>query len=105
MAPHQVDSNFSGHSTAPSGMDIPAPAARCAGSSWSRLARAFGRYLERRRTIGQLSALSDRELADIGLRREEIRLVVDDGASFAGGRSRHVSVLGEAGCWPGQNRR
>ena len=39
------------------------------------LIRMIQAYRERRRTVAQLSQLSDRELADIGLCRADIRRV------------------------------
>ncbi len=38
---------------------------------------AIARWGQRRRAYGELMALDDRSLADIGIRREQIRAIVD----------------------------
>ena len=38
---------------------------------------AIARWQQRHRAYGELMALDDRSLADIGIRREEIRAIVD----------------------------
>ena len=38
---------------------------------------AIARWSQRQRAYGELMALDDRSLADIGIRREEIRAIVD----------------------------
>ena len=38
---------------------------------------AIARWRQRQRAYGELMALDDRSLADIGIRREEIRAIVD----------------------------
>ena len=38
---------------------------------------AIARWQQRQRAYGELMALDDRSLADIGIRREEIRAIVD----------------------------
>ena len=62
--------------------DIGATAAFCcneksehAPSAWSRLAGWLRRETARRRTVNELSAMSDEMLADIGIAREEIPAV------------------------------
>ena len=45
--------------------------------SLSRAFRALPEWARRRRTIAELNALTDRELADIGLTRGEIAQAVD----------------------------
>jgi uncharacterized protein YjiS (DUF1127 family) len=47
------------------------------GAAWRGLRGWFARRSERRRAIAQLTALDDRLLADIGLRRSDIELAVD----------------------------
>jgi len=46
-----------------------------------RLVAAFSNWLERRRTEAELHALTDRELADIGLTRGDIPYVLSGGAA------------------------
>lgn len=62
--------------------DIEATAAACCGqepktggSVWPRLAARIGRELRRRRTVLELSAMSDELLADIGISRADIPAV------------------------------
>ncbi len=49
------------------------------------LVARFAQFMHRRSVIGELNELSDRELADIGLTRAEVRHVFDRG--FARGRA------------------
>lgn len=53
-----------------------APRAETSFGGWFAAIRAsFGAWIAYRRTVSALSALSDRELADIGISRAEIRAV------------------------------
>ena len=53
-------------------------------NSWraqgSEIVRRFSSWIAYRRTVRALSALSDRELDDIGIARSEIRYFADHGA-------------------------
>lgn len=52
------------------------PGAERAGADWlGRLRRAWSEHRAFRTTLTELSALSDRELADLGLHRSELRAV------------------------------
>jgi uncharacterized protein YjiS (DUF1127 family) len=59
-------------------------------SVWSRLATRMSREIRRRRTLNELSAMSDEMLADIGIQRAEIPAVV--GALFAAPRNDTASA-------------
>jgi uncharacterized protein YjiS (DUF1127 family) len=66
-----------GHSTA----STPRPPRLFAavGRGFATLARKIAAHAERRAVLEELSRLSDRELADIGLSRGELLLVFDPG--------------------------
>ncbi len=58
----------------------------------SRLVEGFRAARRRRAAIGELSALSDRSLKDIGLHRSEIRSVVDEMSRGAAPAQRQTPV-------------
>ena len=57
---------------------------------FSRLAAGFVRARRRREAISELSRLSNRQLSDIGIPREQIREVVDGLLAKANGHSDHA---------------
>ncbi|MCC7283945.1 MAG: DUF1127 domain-containing protein [Acetobacteraceae bacterium] len=72
-------------------------------AAWRAIREAFARlaaYPERMRVLHHLSAMSERELADIGLTRDSLPRVFDEdfGAARArsGARSRHVADVARA---------
>ena len=74
-------------------MEAPAPETP---SLFARLGGALRWFLElprRRAVINELAALSDHELADIGLNRAELELVFDH--QFAASRAADRSALGD----------
>jgi uncharacterized protein YjiS (DUF1127 family) len=57
-----------------------------------RLAHAFAEFRQRRAVLAELSLLSDRELADIGLSRPELNQVFDPDFAAAREADRAISL-------------
>lgn len=60
-----------------------APAALPVGGLWTALAARLDRYRNYRRTLDELTVLSDRELADIGIHRGMIHDIAREAADRA----------------------
>jgi uncharacterized protein YjiS (DUF1127 family) len=65
--------------------------------------RAFSDWRRRQRAYGELMALDDRSLADIGIRREQIRALLD-GGDVRGRDMEPVAVPAASNFWSAQGQ-